>query len=32
MKVAVGYALPIVPNATYHYHLIPHGYAVAGVD
>jgi hypothetical protein len=32
MKVAVGYALPIRPNATYHCRPIPHGYAVAGVD
>jgi hypothetical protein len=32
MKVAVGYALPIGPNATYHYYPIPHGYAIAGVD
>jgi hypothetical protein len=32
MKVAVNYALPIGPNATYHCHPIPHGYAVAGVD
>jgi hypothetical protein len=32
MKVAVGYALPIGPNATYHCHPIPHGYAVARVD
>jgi hypothetical protein len=32
MEVAVGYALPIGPNATYHCHLIPHGYAIAGVD
>jgi hypothetical protein len=31
-KVAVGYALPIGTNATYHCHPIPHGYAVAGVD
>jgi hypothetical protein len=32
MKVAVGYALPIGPNATNHCRLIPHGYAVARVD
>jgi hypothetical protein len=32
MKVAVSYALPIGPNATYHYRPIPHGYVVAGVD
>jgi hypothetical protein len=32
MKVAVSYALPIGPNATYHCCLIPHGYVVAGVD
>jgi hypothetical protein len=32
MKVAVGYALPIGPDATYHCRPIPHGYAVAGVD
>jgi hypothetical protein len=32
MKVAVGYALPIGPNVTYHCRPIPHGYAVAGVD
>jgi hypothetical protein len=32
MKVAVGYALPIGPNATYHCRPIPHGYAMAGVD
>jgi hypothetical protein len=32
MKVVVGYALPIGPNATYHYRPIPHGYAVARVD
>jgi hypothetical protein len=32
MKVAVGYALPIGPNPTYHCRLVPHGYAVAGVD
>jgi hypothetical protein len=32
MKVAVGYALPIGPNPTYHYTLVPHGYADAGVD
>jgi hypothetical protein len=32
MKVAVGYALPIGPDSTYHCRPIPHGYAVAGVD
>jgi hypothetical protein len=32
MKVVVGYALPIGPDATYHCCPIPHGYAVAGVD
>jgi hypothetical protein len=32
MKVAVGYALPIGPDSTYHYRPIPHGYTVAGVD
>jgi hypothetical protein len=32
MKVAVSYALPIGPDATYHCRPIPHGYAVAGVD
>jgi hypothetical protein len=32
MKVAVGYALPMGPNATYHSRSIPHGYAIAGVD
>jgi hypothetical protein len=32
MKVAVGYALPIGPNATYHCIPVPHGYAVAEVD
>jgi hypothetical protein len=32
MKVVVGYALPIGPNATYHCRPIPHGYAIAGVD
>jgi hypothetical protein len=31
-KVAVGYALPIGPNPTYHCTLVPHGYAVSGVD
>jgi hypothetical protein len=32
MKVAVGYALPIGLDSTYHCRPIPHGYAVAGVD
>jgi hypothetical protein len=32
MKVAVGYALPIGPDSTYHCRPIPHSYAVAGVD
>jgi hypothetical protein len=32
MKVAVGYALPMGPNATYHCRPVPHGYAIAGVD
>jgi hypothetical protein len=32
MKVAVGYALPIGPNPTYHCTLVPHGYGVARVD
>jgi hypothetical protein len=32
MKVAVGYALSIGTNATYHCRPIPHGYAVVGVD
>jgi hypothetical protein len=32
MKVAIGYALPIGPNATYHCTPVPHGYAIAGVD
>jgi hypothetical protein len=32
MKVEVGYALPIGPNATYHCRPIPHGYTVTRVD
>ena len=32
MKVAVGYALPIGPNPTFHCCPVPHGYAVVGVD
>ena len=32
MKVAVGYALPIGPNPTYHFAPVPNGYAVVGVD
>jgi hypothetical protein len=33
MKVAVGYALPIIgPNPIYHCRPVPHGYAIAGVD
>jgi hypothetical protein len=32
MKVAVGYALPIGPNATYHCIPVAHDYAVAEVD
>jgi hypothetical protein len=32
MKVAVGYAIPIGPNPTYHLTPIPHGYVVVGVD
>jgi hypothetical protein len=32
MKVAVGYALPIRPNPTYHCTPVPHGYIVAEVD
>ena len=32
MKVAVGYALPIGPNPTFHCCPVLHGYAVVGVD
>jgi hypothetical protein len=32
MNVAVGYALSIGPNSTYHCTPVPHGYAVAGMD
>ena len=32
MKVAVGYALPNPPEATFHGNLIPSGYARVGVD
>ena len=32
LKVAVGYALPRVPDGTYHCSPIPDGYAVVGVD
>jgi hypothetical protein len=32
MKVAVGYALPCTPGATYHCSPIPAGYARVGVD
>ena len=32
MKVAVGYAIPIGPNPTFHCRSVPEGYAVVGVD
>ena len=32
MKVAVGFALPSTPGATYHCNPIPAGYARVGVD
>ena len=32
MKVAVGFALPSAPGATYHCNPIPAGYARVGVD
>ena len=32
VKVAVGFALPPVPDGTYHCSPIPDGYAVVGVD
>ena len=32
LKVAVGYALPRVPDGTYHCSPIPDGYAVVSVD
>ena len=33
MKVAVGYALPLIgPKPTYHCRPVPEGYAVVGVD
>jgi hypothetical protein len=32
MNVAVGYALPMGPTATYHCRPVPHGYAIAGVE
>jgi hypothetical protein len=32
LHVAVGYALLIGPDSTYHCHPIPHGYAIAGMD
>ena len=32
MKVVVGYAVPIGPKPTYHFSLVPHGYAIVGVD
>ena len=32
LKVVVGYALPRVPDGTYHCSPIPDGYAVVGVD
>ena len=31
-KAAVGYAVPIGPNPTYHFSPVPNGYAVVGVD
>jgi hypothetical protein len=32
LKVTVSYALPRVPDGTYHCSQIPDGYAVVGVD
>ena len=32
MKVAVGYALPIVPTPTYHYRPVPQGYVVVSAS
>jgi len=32
VKVAVGLAVPIGPNPTYHFSPVPNGYAVVGVD